>query len=295
MKKIISIVILIIISLVISSAVLAATGTITTDDLNVRDGASTNANAIGKLSKNETVNIVSEVDGWYKIEYKDGTGYVSSDYVKATEENLQNPESSSSKEVETSNQASVNATTTNKKEKTLLSEATLYALPLLNSSKLATLPENTFVNVISSNGKWVYIQTEKESGWIIASKLTTVSEPETEDDLLPKTESEQKKEETVDTAQNTIAKNETTANTTADSSTESNKTSDSTASDESYPITMKVSADSVNIRKSASTNAEVISGTSKGATVKVIAKEGEWYKVDTEDGIGYIKAELLSK
>lgn len=61
------------------------------DFVYVRDGASTEANVVGKLYKKNVATILSEENGWYKIQSGDLQGYVSADYVivgdKATLDN----------------------------------------------------------------------------------------------------------------------------------------------------------------------------------------------------------------
>ena len=55
----------------------------TTGNLNVRSGSSTTATKIGYLTKGTKVKIVQICsNGWYKIEYKDGYGYISNKYVE---------------------------------------------------------------------------------------------------------------------------------------------------------------------------------------------------------------------
>ena len=59
-----------------------ATG-VTTGDLNVRKGASTEYARIGTLTKGTKVEIVEKLsNGWYKIKYNGAYGYVSGKYVK---------------------------------------------------------------------------------------------------------------------------------------------------------------------------------------------------------------------
>ncbi|MDO5009930.1 MAG: leucine-rich repeat protein, partial [Intestinibacter bartlettii] len=59
-----------------------ATG-VTTENLNVRKGAGANYARIGGLTKGAKVEIVKkESNGWYKIKYNNGYGYVSGTYVK---------------------------------------------------------------------------------------------------------------------------------------------------------------------------------------------------------------------
>lgn len=49
--------------------------------LNVRSGAGTSYSKIGKLSRNANIEVVDAQNGWYRIAYNGGYGYVSSAYV----------------------------------------------------------------------------------------------------------------------------------------------------------------------------------------------------------------------
>lgn len=58
------------------------TGTVNTDSLNVRSGAGTSYSKIGSLSRGTKVSIVATTsNGWYKIKFNSGYGYVSGDYI----------------------------------------------------------------------------------------------------------------------------------------------------------------------------------------------------------------------
>lgn len=58
-------------------------GTVTASVLNVRSGPSTSYSRIGKLARNSHVSIHDETNnGWYKITFGNGYGYVCSRYVK---------------------------------------------------------------------------------------------------------------------------------------------------------------------------------------------------------------------
>lgn len=65
-----------------SAKEMSITGTVTTASLNVREKAASDGKAIGSLSKDATCTIVAAENGWYKIKFDNGYGYVSSDYVK---------------------------------------------------------------------------------------------------------------------------------------------------------------------------------------------------------------------
>ncbi len=56
---------------------------IATDNVNIREQASTTSNILGVLSLGESVPKISdEINGWYEISYGDSTGYVSYQYVR---------------------------------------------------------------------------------------------------------------------------------------------------------------------------------------------------------------------
>lgn len=63
-------------------------GMVTTkgDPLNLRSGAGTGFDVVGRLNNGSPVKVLGLFDGWYKVTYSDKTGYVSSDYVTLTED-----------------------------------------------------------------------------------------------------------------------------------------------------------------------------------------------------------------
>ena len=285
MKKIVTTIIVIVFSIMIGKVVLAKSGRVTTNNLNVRDGSTTSANSIGKLEKNKTISILDEEDGWYKIDYDGKDAYVSKNYVEeidATSDNQENEVGTSSN---TDDSSKENKSTIKELSK-LSKEADLYILPLLNATKVNKLEEGKEFSVILDYGKWLYIEIESEKGWIISQDIELI----------------EKEQEEVNDEQNEI-ESETTNTVESESNNDNNENKEtesgeySSYSDEDsndYPKTMYVDADSVNVRSSASTSSRAITGVTRNESVKVIAKEGDWYKVDTEDGIGYIKSNLLS-
>ncbi|PLX25976.1 hypothetical protein C0580_00900 [Candidatus Parcubacteria bacterium] len=57
---------------------------VTASSLNVKDTASTNSLVFGKLSINDTENVVAKTNSsWVKIEYEGKFGYISSKYIKS--------------------------------------------------------------------------------------------------------------------------------------------------------------------------------------------------------------------
>ena len=62
-------------------------GTVTTQGgrLNLRDGGSTDYNVIGQLACGDTVTVLSEENGWYKVIVHEKTGYVCGQYLTVSE------------------------------------------------------------------------------------------------------------------------------------------------------------------------------------------------------------------
>ena len=55
---------------------------ITASSLHVRSGPGKEYKSIGTLKKGKTATVVAETTDWYKIEYKDGYGYISKKYAR---------------------------------------------------------------------------------------------------------------------------------------------------------------------------------------------------------------------
>ena len=64
---------------------------VNTDGLNVRKGPSTSYESIGKIDKGTRVEVISESDGWSKINYKNTTAYVATRYLDKISSNEQVP------------------------------------------------------------------------------------------------------------------------------------------------------------------------------------------------------------
>lgn len=71
------------------------TGIVTADALNVRSGSGTGYSRLGLLYSGNSVTILGSSNGWYKISYGNGVGYVSAEYV-STKGNDNNSDSGSS-------------------------------------------------------------------------------------------------------------------------------------------------------------------------------------------------------
>lgn len=296
MKKIATTIIMIIIMTMIATVAWAATGTVNTQDLNMREGASTSKNVIKQLAKGTEVNILSEEGEWYQISVNNITGYVNKKYIDKKEETV----------TEDPNKGTVNTNPDMINDVSKIKETTtVYVLPLLNSTKIATIDQNTIIDIISEVGNWCYIQNDDVSGWVMALKITgkkkntgdtsaeitnvvnnTVSNNDVENEVNVV---EQVNDITTpNQAENNIV-NE--VNTTV-SNTVDKKTSESNTS---YPVQMYVNVEAVYVRESATKDSKAVTSIGKGTPVRVTGESGDWYKVEVSDGKGYVMKQFLSK
>lgn len=66
------------------TAFAASTGQASGTNVNVRAGASTSTNVLGKINKGTEYTVLDKADNWFKISYNGATGYVSADYFSVT-------------------------------------------------------------------------------------------------------------------------------------------------------------------------------------------------------------------
>lgn len=296
MKKIATTIIMIIIMTMIATVAWAATGTVNTQDLNMRDGASTSKNVIKQLAKGTEVNILSEEVEWYQISVNNITGYVNKKYIDKKEEPV----------TEDQNKGTVNTNPDMINDVSKIKETTtVYVLPLLNSTKIATIDQNTIIDIISEAGNWCYIQNDDVSGWVMASKIrgkkkntgdtsaeitnvvnNTVSNNNVENEVNVV---EQVNDITTpnQTENNIVNEVNTTVSNTVDKKTSESNTS--------YPVQMYVNVEAVYVRESATKDSKAVTSIGKGTPVRVTGESGDWYKVEVSDGKGYVMKQFLSK
>lgn len=275
---------LILVNIIIAGAILlfttkvnAATATVTTETLNLREKADTSSNILELLNADEKLEIISEEGSWYKVKHGNNTGYVSKDYVKVSgtvDSNTKNNDDTTT--TTETNKDSNNTTQTsdfsnaNVGDKiTIKANAKVRILPLINSQILTTLTSDTEAEVISTTNNWIFVSLNTITGWIPkTSGISTVKSEETTNNE-PTTETTTKQEE---------IKQETT--------TQTNTTS--------YSETKYINVNSAYVRSEASTSGSIVTTLIKDTDVKVTGESGDWYKVEYGSYSGYIYKDLLS-
>ena len=318
MKKVLKTILIIILMMTIAGVTFATTGTVTTNGLNLRESASASANVITSLSNGTTVNIVGEDGNWYKITYQNYTGYVSKDYLNKNSDDTATTSDASTAKTDDSNTDSSNASTSNSNIVTITeakttSDAQVYILPLINSTKLSKINSGDDLKVVSLTGKWAYIQDNAVSGWVLVSKLNiktteesnTTTSASQDNNTNVSNNSEQTASANNSTSEQTASANNSTSeqtatvNTTSEQTTAQVNTTNSTqqaadTNSDSYPKTMYVNVDSVFIRTAASKTSEILNSAKLNDSITVTGKSGDWYKIKINGDTGYILAQYLS-
>lgn len=133
------------------------TGTVTTNGsrLNLRDGSGTDHNIIGQLPNGDTVSVVGEENGWYKVVVPEKSGYVSGQYLTVSE----NVVSGNAESDENTDVADTSVTT----------EATESGSPLTPDGNLELVDDVTqesdgkqFITVQSKNDNTFYIVIDRD-------------------------------------------------------------------------------------------------------------------------------------
>jgi len=133
-------------TVVLAISVFAQTGIVNSSDgLNLRTGPATTYSKITVLSYNTIVTIISDENGWAKIQTSDGkVGYVSSQYLTMNEDLDEKTNVSAS----TYRTGTVNATSLNVRSGCGT-----------NYSKIGSLASGTTVTIVADFGTWYQIET----------------------------------------------------------------------------------------------------------------------------------------
>lgn len=119
------------------------------ETLNVRETPSADSSMVGKMPKNAAGEILETLDGWYKIQSGDVTGYVSADYLITGEEAAARAE-----EVKQTI-ATVKTPTLNVREE-----------PNTECNILALMPQGEELNVLEDLSGWVKVDLDNTNGFI---------------------------------------------------------------------------------------------------------------------------------
>ncbi len=134
---------------------------VNTDGLNVRKGPSTRYESIGKIDKGTNVEVISESDGWSKINYKNTTAYVATRYL---DKKITNTEDTTQqyKEIKVVNTDGLN----------------VRKGPSTRYESIGKIDKGTNVEVISENDGWSKINYKNTTAYVATRYLDKISSNE---------------------------------------------------------------------------------------------------------------------
>ena len=226
---------------------------------NLRESADENSKILEQLSQGQEVEIVEKSSDGLKVIEKGMTGYLRQDLLTVEEKNTVNANTTTSSEekaeVETTKNEETKTTDTDEKSKIIVEDTKLKIVPSINATDIIEVKKDEEVIITETINDWVCVQTKTTKGWIYKEKLKS---------------KEDKKEEKQTTEQNQVV-------------------------EESKLKTLYIGSESVNLRKEANTNSEVVTKLSLNTAVDVYAEENGWSKVKVNGNEGYISSSLLSE
>ena len=284
----------------------ANTGKVLVETAKLREQADTDSKVLELASQGEEVEILNEEDQWYKVKYKQVTGYIRKDLIELdnkeaastknkneqtkeneTQNTTENTVENTTENVQTENNktAEDNTTDTNKAENEeeivknkkykITEDVKIKVIPLISSIELDNVKKDEEVEVVEILNDWVKIKTSNEQeGWIRKEKLTTIKEEITNTENTTEIKADSSKVET--------SSNETQTST--DTNTEQTNTTK----------TMYVNSQSVNLRQKADKTSQVIKSLTLNTKVTVLSSTNGWAYVDVNGTKGYIAENLLT-
>lgn len=261
-------------------------GKIAVETAKLREKPNTDSKVLELASAGEEIEILEEVDSWYKVKYKNITGYLRTDLVQVENKDVNNTNNTNTSEqnqntstevMTTENITSENATTVEntttetsttpikenviEKGKYKTSEdVKLKIIPLISAIELNEVKKDAEVEVTEVLNDWAKVKTaEGKEGWLRTEKIVKIENK-------PEESSEQK-----------------TTETSAPAQTQQQATK-----------TMYVNSQSINVRQKADKTSQVVKQLTVNTQVTVLSTQKGWAYVDINGVKGYIAENLLS-
>ena len=298
-----------------------ATGEVTGSSVNVRSGPSTSASVLGSLKKGDGVEIISQNGDFYRIVYDGGTAYISASYVRvtgtvatSTPRPTATPDSGSSGDLEEG-------------EALIADSGTALMGDPSGSVIYEYLSKNDVVTILDSEGGYYLVRTEDgETGYVAKSAVKAAATETPSPTETPESGGSATRQGTIklsssssnlnlrqgpSTSTDVLAtlRHGQSVTVTGESGdwyaievsgysgyvmktyvTFSEDEESSSGSSGVFPAVIRLSSSSstVNVRSGAGTNYSKIGSLTNGASVNVVASNGDWYRIEYGNGYGYV-------
>ncbi|PFD44827.1 peptidase M24 [Bacillus cereus] len=219
---------------------------VTADVLRVRTGPSTSSSISGRVYEGQTLNVISQENGWVKINHNGQVGYVSSQFVSGASSNTGSTNSNNNGA--TVQPASGNYTVN-------VSSLRVRTGPSTSHPTVGSVKQGQVVQVVGEVQDWFKINYAGQTAYLSKDYVTKGGS-----------------NENVTQGNNQGQNNNVTVQTGG---------------------TYVVNATSLRVRTGPATYHSVIGGVLNGTTLNVIGSEGSWFKVNYQGKTGYVSSEFM--
>ena len=261
---------------------LGVTGKITAETIRIRAEATTDSKIIEIGNAGEKVDILGLEGDWYKVSFKDKTGYIYKDYLtpdgevttsdktnENTSDATQSPEASTTPETSTAPSETPTETTNDKAMElgnVVNKETSAYLLPNFTSTKIEKVNKDQEIKLITTMANWAKIEINQKEAWIpktFLMKEVSVETTKTTEEQPEEKPTEQQPEQTTQPAVNKAAYISSNA--------------------------------SAHFRSGPSTSSQSLGKLPKNTKITITGEENDWYKVSYNGKEGYISKSLVTE
>lgn len=316
-KKIILQGIIIYMILTVANISLAETATVSATAVRIRESASTSSNIITNVYQDDEVEILEENGEWYKVKVGEKEGFAKAEFFKKKTTTSSNvvPQNTVANETKPQNTTTPNQTATTQNTVpnepvvdtqqeitvgqtiTLPNATKIRLIPNLSTSAKTEIPQGTSVTIEANLGNWYKITNQTVSGWVTMQKLTALSNP-----AEPAPESTPEPTQPVVPEPEPVQNTTPAPNTVPEQTVEQPKEPEQPAEQEkptepttSSNRTAVVIVETARVRKGASKKAEILDVLDEDDIVTIIGEEGDFYKITSRIGSGYISKSLVKE
>lgn len=296
-----------------ASASNSSSYTVTADVLHVRAGSSTSHDIISRVYNGQSLNVIGEENGWFKINHNGKTGYVSGEFVSK-------------------NGATNSNVSTGGNNKVTADVLRVRTGPSTSSSVSGRVYEGQTLNVIGEENGWVKIKHNGQIGYVSGQFVSGVSSNNNNDNQTtvqpasgnytvnvsslrvrtgPSTShptvGSVKKGQVVQVVGEVqdwfkinyagqtayLSKDYVTKGGSNENVTQGNNQGQNNNVTVQTGGTYVVNATSLRVRTGPATYHSVIGGVLNGTTLNVIGSEGSWFKVNYQGKTGYVSSEFM--
>ncbi|PEQ05805.1 C40 family peptidase [Bacillus toyonensis] len=289
--------------------------TVNADVLHVRAGSSTSQDIISRVYNGQSLDVIGEENGWFKINHNGKTGFVSGEFVSKK------------------GASNSNVSTTGGKNKVTADVLRVRTAPNTSSSVSGRVYEGQTLNVIGQENGWVKINHNGQTGYVSGQFVSGVSaNTGATNDTNQQTVQPASGNYTVNVSSLRVRTGPSTSHTTIASITKGqvvqvvgevqdwfkinyagqaayiskdyvtkggSNENGSQGNNQNNNVTVQtggtyvVNATSLHVRTGPAAYHSVIGGVLNGTTLNVVGSEGSWFKVNYQGKTGFVSSEFV--